>query len=329
MLQHYINHISLVVDKSGSMSGQPVVKVFDKELEYLKQRSIELDQETRISIYLFDNRIECLTFDMDVMRFKSLQGYYKIGGQTALLDAVAKSTQDNLKLPELYGDHAFLQYVITDGQENASRISASTLKSTLDGLPSHWTTACLVPDIRGKHEAKKFGFSNDSIAIWDTSAANAFERVGKQFSSTIDNYMVMRSKGVRGTTSLFNMDASQLAPSKLEEVIDPSLRMFLVGSTTEIKDFVESKGYMTYKKGMAYYQPTKAVVIQDFKDIIVQSVKTGKFYTGDNIRSLLGLPTGTVEVTPAKTPDWRIFVQSTSTNRKLFPNTFVLVKDHK
>lgn len=29
-LQHYINHVSLVVDRSGSMGGQPVVRVFDE-----------------------------------------------------------------------------------------------------------------------------------------------------------------------------------------------------------------------------------------------------------------------------------------------------------
>ena len=99
-LQHYINHISLVVDASGSMSGQPVVKVFDKELEYLKQRSIELDQETRISIYLFSSDVKCLTFDMDVMRFKSLAEFWHPAGQTKLLDAVGLSIQDNKKLPE-------------------------------------------------------------------------------------------------------------------------------------------------------------------------------------------------------------------------------------
>lgn len=65
-MQHYINHISLIVDASSSMTGQDVVGVFDKELAYLKQRSIDLDQETRISIYLFSDKITCLAFDMDV-----------------------------------------------------------------------------------------------------------------------------------------------------------------------------------------------------------------------------------------------------------------------
>ncbi len=39
MIQNLINHIGLIVDKSGSMSGQPVVRVFDAELKALKQRS--------------------------------------------------------------------------------------------------------------------------------------------------------------------------------------------------------------------------------------------------------------------------------------------------
>src|SRR5215203_2447863 len=211
-LQHYINHISLVVDKSGSMGhlSSKVVEVFDTELARLKQRSIDLDQETRISIYLFDDKIEVLTFDMDVMRFTSLKGYYKIGGQTALLDAVTRSIEDNTKLPELYGDHAFLMYAITDGMENASRVKSTTFVSMLKNLPVNWTVACLVPNPQSRFEAQKFGFHPEAIAQWDTSTTG-LEAAGKQFSRVMDTYMTARSTGTfRGTTGLFTLDTSNL-----------------------------------------------------------------------------------------------------------------------
>lgn len=325
-LQHYINHISLIVDKSASMQGQPVVKVFDRELEYLKQRSIELDQETRISIYLFDDKIECLTFDMDVMRFKSLQGYYKIGGNTALIDAVLKSTEDNRKLPELYGDHAFLQYVITDGQENQSKHRASDLSTLLKTSPDNWTTACLVPDKSGASYAEKYGFNGGSISIWDTHAANAFENVGKQFSKTTDAFMAMRSKGIRGTKSLFTIDSSGLTPAALREMDARLYDVYPVNRDAPIKDYIEAISGEKYRLGSAYYQPVKPVLIQDYKNILVQDAKNGRVYEGSNIRQLLGLPASSADVNPGSHKDWRIFVQSTSTNRKLFENTFILVR---
>jgi hypothetical protein len=326
-LQHYVNHISLIVDRSGSMANQPVVKVFDKELEYLKQRSVELNQETRISIYLFDNTTECLTFDMDVMRFKSLQGYWKVQGMTALLDAVGRSIDHHLRLPiDIAGDHAFLQYIITDGMENASRyMTPDDLSREIDRLPDNWTTAILVPDARGKFEAKKFGFAEESIAIWDTSVSNAFEKVGRQFSTTVDNYMAMRASGVRGTKGLFTLDSSGLSKKKLTEVPASDYTIYAVTRDGYIREYVESITNSAYRTGSVYYQPTKEVIIQDHKNILVQNVKDSKVYEGQNLRQLLGLPSTTTKVTPGSHKDWRIFVQSTSTNRRLFPGTNILI----
>lgn len=324
MLQHYINHVSLVIDRSGSMTGKPVVQVFDRELNYLKQRSIELDQETRISIYLFDSVVECLTFDMDVMRFKTLAGHWSVRGSTALIDGVLKSVEDNLKLPEMYGDHAFLQYVITDGQENQSRNTPQKLKETLGSLPDNWTTACLVPDKTGVDYAQRFGFNGGSISIWDTKSAGGFAEVGQQFSKTIDSYMAMRASGVRGTTGLFTLDSSGLTKTALQEV--KGVQVYGVKREGYIREYVETEIGKTYSLGMAFYQPTSSVVIQDSKEIYVQDVKTGKVYTGNNIRQLLGLPASTAKVSPGNHKDWRIFVQSTSVNRKLLRNTNILVK---
>lgn len=324
-MQHFINHVSLVVDRSDSMGGQPVVQVFDKNLEYLKKRSVELNQETRISIYLFNASVECLVFDQDVMRFSSLQGHYQTSGMTALIDAVHKSVEDNKKLPELYGDHAFLQYVITDGEENRSNRRADELSKLLGTLPDNWTTVCMVPNKRGAAEAQRFGFNGGCISIWDTSAKDAFEKVGTTFTRSMDSYMDMRSRGIRGSKSLFTLNTDNVSVSKLQEV-DPQLyEVYPVRSEGPIKEFVESWTNKKYRLGSTYYQPTKAVEIQDHKTILVQNIKDGKVYAGRDLRSLLGIPDKTVTVDPGQHRDWRIFVQSTSVNRKLFDGTFVLV----
>jgi hypothetical protein len=329
MIQNLINHVVLVVDKSASMQGRPVVGVFDAALARLKQRSIDLNQETRISIYLFNQTVEVLTFDMDVMRFQTLKDHYKADGMTALIDATIKALEDHRKLPELYGDHAFLAYVITDGQENRSSHFISELQRTIVVLPkANWTLACLVPDAMGKSDAKKFGFPDESIAIWDTTAVGGFEKVGKQFTSAVDNYMTARAAGVRATSSLFTLDSSNLVKQGLKRVHPADYDMFNVYSESPIKEYVESFTKQPYRLGSTYYMPTKAVKIQEYKKILVQDVRTGTVYEGGGtgeLRQALGLPTQTVDVDPGQHRDWRIFVQSTSVNRKLFPGTFIVV----
>ena len=322
---HLINHIVLIVDESGSMTGKPVETVVDKEIENLKKRSIELDQETRISIYRFNDNVSNMIFDMDVMRFKTMKGLYFPNGQTALIDATLKGIDDHQQIPEFYGDHAFLCYVITDGQENASIRKSTELEYVIGQLPDNWTIACLVPDAAGKYEAKKFGFPVDSIAIWDTKSNIGFEEMGRTISNATSNFMTMRSTGVRSTKGLFTLNSAQLTKSELCP-INFSYRIFNILHDGRIDEAVEDATRRPYVVGSTFYQPVKAVKIQDYKEILVQNIKSGIVYKGDNIRQMLGLPDQTVEVNPGQHKDWRIFVQSTSLNRKLFAGTQILVK---
>lgn len=332
-IQNLINHIVLVVDESGSMQGKPVVKVVDKELQNLRIRSKELDQETRISIYLFNSDISCLVFDMDVMRFESMAGYYNPDHQTALIDATLQAVDDSKGVFTKFGDHAFLVYVITDGQENKSRNPSIALSNVLRALPENWTVACLVPDSKGAFEAKKFGFPADSISVWDTNSERGFEKVGEQFGQVMNNYMTMRSTGVRGTKGLFTLDSSGLTKRNLEpvkfgyQIFDITERIMDRGKDKiAIKDAVEALTRRSYIPGSTFYEPTKAVKIQDYKLIFAQNVSTGALYGGENIRPALGLPEQTVEVNPGQHKDWRIFVQSTSLNRNLFAGQKIMVR---
>ncbi len=332
-IQNLINHIVLVVDESGSMKGKPVVKVVDKELQNLRIRSKELDQETRISIYLFNSDIQCLVFDMDVMRFESMAGHYNPGHQTALIDATLQAVDDSKGVFIKFGDHAFLVYVITDGQENKSRNSSVVLNNVLRALPENWTVACLVPDQNGVFKAKKFGFPSESISVWDTNSERGFEKVGEQFGQVMNNYMTMRSTGVRGTKGLFTLDSSGLTKRDLEpvqfgyQIFDINDRIIDRGKDRiAIKDAVEALTKRAYIPGSTFYEPTKAVKIQDYKLIFAQNLTTKALYGGENIRPALGLPEQTVEVNPGHHKDWRIFVQSTSLNRNLFAGQKIMVR---
>lgn len=331
MSENYINHIALVLDASGSMQflSSDVVQVADNQIAYLAQRSKELDQETRVTVYTFEGRnVKCLIYDKDVLRLPSIKGLYRIGGDTPLIDATLKALDDLSKTPELYGEHAFLTYVLTDGAENSSKNRPDALTTKLNGLPDHWTVACFVPNANGVHEAKKFGFAKDNIAVWDTSSKGVKE-MGETIRKTTDTFMTARASGVRGYRNLFNLDVTSLnktAVDKLDKLGPGQFRMLAVKSDSPIADFIEAQTKRPYRLGEAYYQLTKPVEVQPQKTVALFDKKAYAVYTGKNARKLLGLPDNhTVRVSPALHPNYEIFIQSTSVNRKLLSGTNVLL----
>lgn len=327
---NYINHIAFVLDKSGSMShlSDEVIKVFDSQVKYLAQRSQELDQETRVSVYLFNGQTECVVYDKDVLRLPSLKDLYRAGGSTGLLEATLKSIDDLKKTPELYGDHSFLIYVLTDGQNTDNNHLASKVVSTIGSLPEHWTVAVLVPNALSVREAKSFGFPSQNIQVWATDG-NGMREVGEVIKKTTESYMQARSTGVRGTKTLFNLDASKLSKTTvqtaLQELKTSEYLLLNVHNTAVIKDYVESWTKQDYRAGSAYYQLTKPEKIQAHKQICVQNKLNGKIYTGAQARNLLGLPNQEIKVGPAHSSDFEIFVQSSSVNRKLVAGTKLIV----
>jgi hypothetical protein len=330
-IENYINHIALVLDASGSMDGlkKEVVQVADNQIAYLAKRSKELDQETRVSVYLFEGRkTQCLIYDKDVLRLPSINGLYSIGGNTPLIDATLRAIDDLGKTPELYGEHAFLTYVITDGEENSSTNTAETLKKTLNKLPDNWTVAVFVPNANGVYEAKKFGFEKDNIAVWDASAKGVKE-VGEVLRRTTEQFMTARASGIRGYKNLFKLDLNNIstkAVQKLDKLGPGQFRMLKVDDDSDIAGFVEYKVGRPYKLGEGYYQLTKPVKVQPQKQIAIYDKKAHAVYTGANARKLIGLDVNyEVKVEPASLPNYEIFIQSTSVNRKLFAGTKLLI----
>lgn len=330
MIQNYINHIVFVIDASTSMYAlsNKVVNFFDTEVKNLASRSKELNQETRVSVYLFNNSVSCLIYDMDVMRLPSLNGYYKADGMTALIDGVETAINDSLKVPQLYGDHSYLFYVVTDGANNINNGKANQLNKQILGLAENFTLAIFVPNQTAVHEAKKFGFPAQNISVWDTTERGLSE-TGTVIRSATDTYMVNRSKGIRGTKALFNLDASVLntrnVQNNLTELSSTAYKVFPIGKEMPIKDFVESWTKEPYRVGSAYYLISKPEKIQASKSIIVQNKLNGRLYSGNDARTLLGLPNYEVKVTPTDHGNYNIYIQSTSVNRKLVPGTNLIV----
>jgi hypothetical protein len=265
---------------------------------------------------------------MDVMRLPSISDLYDVGGMTALVDATIKSQQDLNTTSQLYGDHAFLTFVLTDGQENASKTSWVSLSHVLSQAADNWTIGWLVPDANGKAYVNRLGAAEGSVAIWDTRSATGIVDAVSTIRTATDTFMTNRASGVRGTRAVFSTGADAVNRNTVSRNLQPldGYELYNVASKARIDEFVSGLGHV-YSKGMGYYQLTKAENIQPQKNIIVVEKSTGRAFGGQNARHLIGLPDGVnVRVKPDHNPDYEIYVQSTSLNRNLMPNTRLLLK---
>ncbi|MFI6144468.1 vWA domain-containing protein [Streptomyces sp. NPDC051109] len=341
-MQNYINHVALVLDASSSMShlSRKVVEVADQQIAYLARRSQELDQETRVTVYVFADKVECVIYDKDVLRMPSLKQLYRAGGMTALLAATLKSQRELAQTAQLYGDHSFLTFVLTDGQENAShrcpdapsrapRDLVQAVATMIETQHDNWTLAVLVPDQMGKREAMQCGFPKDNIAIWDATSTQGLEEAGQVILKATENFMMGRTKGIRGSKAVFSTGAEVVNKETIAAAgltpVDPSqYQLVPVARDAAIREWVIASG-QSYRTGCAFYQLSKSEKIQARKQIAVLEKKTDQVYTGPEARALLGLPDTEVRVKPDHNDDFTIFVQSTSVNRKLVPNTRLLV----
>lgn len=92
-----------------------------------------------------------------------------------------------------------------------------------------------------------------------------------------------------------------------------------------IKQFAIENG-LEFKVGRGFYEFNKPEVISKKKEIVLQKTDTGEIFEGAKARKLLGLvdynEKGRIPVTKVK--NYRVFIQSTSYNRKLEGGTMFL-----
>lgn len=335
--QGLTNHVTLVLDRSGSMHTHKdaVIRAVDAQIASLAEMSQKMDQETRVTVVIFDEIVDVLVYDKDVLRLPSIKEYYQPRNMTALVDATLQAIDDLAMIPELYSDHAYLLFVLTDGVENASKNRPSTLAAKVKSLGDNWTVAALVPDMRGEEYAQRCGFPPGNILQWDITSEAGFQRAADTISRATETFMANRAAGVRGSTGIFStsadaVNAKTIKAAGLEPVKSSAFQVVHVTNdgamrNPQIRDWVEKEAGHRYTTGRAFYELTKSEKIQPQKSVMVMDKKTKKVYGGQAARNLLGLPDMEVRVRPDFNPDYSIFVQSTSTNRKLVGNTRVLL----
>lgn len=363
--QGQFTHIVLLLDASTSMTSltRPVCQVVDSLVEKWKKQSVQLGDMTRLTVYQFSSQgylpngeyFQCIWYDTDIERIESIQGKYTPRGNTALIDATVQAQQELALIPTLYGDHTFLFFVITDGDENWSQQhDVRDLRRVLGSLPDNWTMAALVPNAIGRADALKYGFSAGNIQIWDATSAKGVEEAGEVIAQATASYMQTRTTtGMRSTKSLFvggQVDAAAIKAAKLTPL---KTSEYAIVPVTPVQGLVQEKpegkkpaagkpdnrpmvAYMEiepfiqrvrppFRVGEAYYELVKTERIRGNKQLAILDKKTSKVYLGDGVRQMLGLPEEDRTVKPDFNKDYKIYVQSTSLNRHLYLHSSVMV----
>lgn len=137
----------------------------------------------------------------------------------------------------------------------------------------------------------------------------------------------------RGKIAVVTSETYTTYRDGLEPVPPHRFQRLGVEKRCSIRDFVEATG-AEYKAGRGFYELTKTELVQERKEVVLVDRVTGDMFTGTLARDLLGLPYGRRgKVRPGRVNhdgvSYDVFIQSTSYNRILLPNTDFLyeVKD--
>lgn len=325
--------VIIVVDVSGSMSP------WIAEMEQLVNAQIKTFASMSdahnlydISIVTFSNRpgIVGPFYDSRVAKCPLLC----TGGFTALNDTITNALAQATKTLNVSTD-AVLINVFTDGDNNIGNTNDFLVGNAI-GLSVATDRVTFVfncPNGKSNYIVNRYRVPAGNVREWETSHAG-FENLKSATVSATNLYATTRSTGVTSSRSYYanlSGDTAQVA-QKIDNILDDVTKSVDVQHVMnvdpqKISDFAKKK-FGHFNKGSVFYQLMKSETVQPYKEIIIQDTATGKFYKGRNsARGLLSVPVnlaGDIKLSPGKLGAFKVFVQSTSVNRKLKPGSVVV-----
>lgn len=324
--------VGIVMDESGSMLSlrSAAIKSLEQQVKDLaKQVTENPDITTYLSLatFAYGTKVHFQGEQVKENTTADASDYNPAGG-TALNDAIMDM---NTMLNQKFAD-SYLMVIITDGEENSSRrnndmIVRNMIKNNL--ATDKWTFAFAVPPGSAVRITNLYGVPRDCVTEWEATEIG-IEKLTQYAGIGTQTYYGNVTRGVMNTSNYFQPDLSNLNKTVLKTQLNDVTKNFFsltvpAGKVKlQISKFIQDQGH-TYYSGKCYYQLTKVEKVQAFKDILVMENSTGKIYTDEDVRSVLGLPSGgTIELNPAFHPKYTIFVKSMSWNRHLVPGTTLL-----
>ena len=132
-----------------------------------------------------------------------------------------------------------------------------------------------------------------------------------------------RASGASGARAAVSHHTEMAMPSlERESELRPchpsKFQVFNVEEDSGIQTFCASMG-IAFAKGKGFYEFTKPEIVQPQKEIVLMDRVTGELYEGEVARTIAGIKKNEErsKIKPSDIPKYRVFIQSTSPNRKL------------
>ncbi len=199
-----MNFVSILLDETGSMSGQET-RVVTGINEYINKLRTEIkDDDCKVMLNLFDSERWDTFFDGDLKDFPKMdEKDYNPQAMTPLNDAIAKVISA-MKVKAVNGDKVII-VIDTDGQENASKehnvesIKALVAECEKEG----WAFIFMASGIDKQQainvsvQAESLGVSDSNTVVGDHSVRGAMYQSSARASS---QYFA----GTKSNTNLFD-----------------------------------------------------------------------------------------------------------------------------
>ena len=308
-------NLVVVLDVSGSMNGPRRDAAAVQLTQMLDKVKTEFSDDSTMMVITFE-----YSSYTGIQYTGRIQNYVYPrcnGGGTALNDAVAFGVKvaSSSPLPSLV-------YVFTDGGENASTQTVSTVKDFVTKTLASGNITLV--GIGPKPDALiALGVPAGNTLNWTGNAAELTSKVAPAVTRGVVATATAIKEGKKSLAHFFlDIDAVSLqdAAKKCVDVTATMERRNTVQGGMPVREYIEKHCKLyTYVDGAYFYRlVTKEKLLKDRRIVIAhRDDTTGKLYGGPAARTLLGLPVeADVEVEPGSLGKWTVFVQSASPTRK-------------
>lgn len=207
-------YIYFIIDRSGSMKNTEKSVISDYNEQVQQQKQYSKDQDLLVSLITFNGSIFEHVWNQDINSLVELTAKdYSPNGSTAMFDAIGYciNTIEDRDDPNV----AFLFYIISDGQENASvKFSAKDLKNKINACKEtgRWTFTYMgFSENYLKEIANSTGIEISNCAVWSNSNVEEADHGLLQKRNLSNKYFAARSAGVVENTCFYSDDVQVCA----------------------------------------------------------------------------------------------------------------------
>jgi hypothetical protein len=169
-------------------------------------------------------------------------------------------------------------------------------------------------------KAREYGMTNGMRKMFDTMLKRSSSSKDEVDEPHHPRRTTTASRRITSVTETSVKSVTEADYDLLRPCPPAKYQILAVDEDCSIKNFVEGRG-LSFKAGKGFYEFTKAETISAKKEVVLMKKDTGELFEGEVARKIIGLGNVDKKCKPSDSRDYRVFIQSTSYNRKLVGGT--------